>query len=88
MCKQFYIRASPTGDGAGEESWYVCNWLTSDASGIGHFTGKARRTREDKATARSSLGAAIPCPAYLVFQKPRLAILLKVQNNTVIIIWI
>lgn len=44
MCKQFYIRASPTGEGAGEESWYLSNWLTFDASGIGHFTGKARRT--------------------------------------------
>lgn len=88
MCKEFYIRASPTGEGAGEESSYLSNWLTFDASGIGHFTGKARRTWEDSIAARSSLGVAIPCPAYLVFQKPRLAILLKVQNNTVIIKWI
>lgn len=88
MCKEFYIRASPTGEGAGEESSYLSNWLTFDASGIGHFTGKARRTWGDSIAARSSLGVAIPCPAYLVFQKPRLAILLTVQNNTVIIKWI
>lgn len=78
MCKQFYIRTSPTGEEAGEESWYLSNWLMFDASGIGHFSGKAR-TWEDIVTARSFLGAAIPCPAYLVFQKPRLAILLKVK---------
>lgn len=52
MCKLFYIRASPTGEGAGEESWYLSNWLTFDASGIGHFTGKARRTWEDRVTAQ------------------------------------
>lgn len=69
MCKQFYGRTPPTGEGVDEGSWYLSNWLTSYTSRIGHFTGEARRTQEDRFTSQvfPPLGVTTPCPAYLVF---------------------
>lgn len=79
MCKQFYRRSPPTGEGVDEVSWYLSNWLTSYTFRIGHFTGEARRTQEDRVASQvfPLLAGTTPCPAYLVFQKPRLATLLK-----------
>lgn len=48
MCKQFYRRTPPTGEGVDKVSWYLTNWLTFYTSRLGHFTGEARRIWKDR----------------------------------------
>lgn len=50
MCKQFYRRTPPTGEGVDEVSWYLSTGLMSYTSRIGHFTGEAIRTQKDRVT--------------------------------------